>query len=283
MWCYQHCGLTVASDLAIPGLEAADASGEADVRLVLGDASGPVEWSFAASNGECRFTSPATGSYEVHAGRRILVHPRPHADPQAMCLCVLGSAWGAVLQQRGAFALHAGITADADGATAFCGPPAAGKSSTVAWLVRRGHAFVSDDLTRLEVPADGPPQVWPSAPRLKLSSESLRAGRWTTEGVTGPLVDGKHHVDWDGARVRGPLPLRTVYVLAWGQPAVTRLRGGEAVRRFAAAATYRPQLVDHMPALLRHWQQCLEIARRVPIWELSRPRDWSDLDQVLDR
>lgn len=284
-WRYAHCGLTIVSEWPIPELAAVAASSgvPADVHVVVRqDATREHgESTVCVTDGECRFSVPEAGEFVISSGRRIMILPYPSADPALVRLFLLGSAWGALLHQRGAMALHAGVTADGGGASAFCGPPAAGKSSTVTWLLQHGHVLVSDDLTRLELPPHGPPQVWPSVPRLKLSAESLSAARWPAPGVGGHAVDEKVHVMWDGARATGPVPLQAVYVLNWGEPGVRRLRGIEAVRRFMMAATYRPAFLTPAAAVARHWEQCAELVRRIPVWELTRRRDWHSMEPLL--
>ena len=277
---YQHCGLRIASECAIPELDPVDSGEDVDVRVVLGQAApgGGDAPTFSASHGECRIWLPEIGHYDVSAGKQIVVRPRSEAEPARVALLLLASPWAALLQQRGSFALHAGVTSDGDEAIAFCGPQGAGKSSTVAKLVDEGQSLVSDDLTRLEVGDDGPPLVWPSAPRLKLSPEAVVAGGRSSQGATErPMPDGKRHVRWAGARARGPVALRAIYVLAWGEPRETRLRGRKAVEALAASATYRPQLLESPAASARHWRQCVAIAQRIPVFEFSRPRDWTSM------
>jgi hypothetical protein len=44
------------------------------------------------------------------------------------------------------------------------------------------------------------------------------------------------------------------------------------------AGTYRPQLFQAPDSQQRHWLRCLELARRIPMWELSRERDWRNIE-----
>ncbi len=286
-WCYAHCGLTVVSDWPVPELAAVSATssgGASDVQVIVREGSTRERGgsTFSVADGECRFSVAEAGEFVVSSGRRIVVRPHPAADPELVRLFLLGSAWGALLHQRGDMALHAGVTADPSGASAFCGPPAAGKSSTVTWLLQHGHALVSDDLTRLELTPHGPPLVWPSTPRLKLSAESLSAAVLSVPREAGHAsVDEKVHLPWAGRRATGPVPLQAAYVLNWGEPGVRRLRGIEAVSRFMAAATYRPALLTPAAAMARHWRQCVEVVKRVPVWELNRRRDWASMEPLL--
>src|SRR4051812_29711770 len=177
VWRYEHCGLRVDSDVELPELRQAS-RGECDVRVTQQQAAPPPAPGFDVSDGRCRFTAPGAGSFEVRSGREIVVRPVESADAAMVRLFLLGSAWGAVLHQRGHIALHAGVVALDGRAFAFCGASGAGKSSVVAGLLRRGSALVSDDLPRLDLPADGPPLVWPSVSRLKLAPVALERNGW---------------------------------------------------------------------------------------------------------
>jgi hypothetical protein len=282
-----HDGLRVVSDLYLPELGPAvhaDTCTEPDVRVVLeAPLRNPVcEKTLEVSPGRCRFQAPDVGSYEVRDGREIMVRPFPRAPSQLVRLFTVGSAWAALLQQRGAMALHAGVVTASDGAVAFCGPPSAGKSSIVAWLTRRGHGLISDDLCRVEVSAEGRPQVWPSTPRLKLSEDALAHIGWSAQDLERARPVEKFYLPWTGPRPPGPVELHAIYLLKWGTPSVSRLTGINALRRFVAAATFRPQFLEPADELARHWAACEQIVRQVPVWELVRPRDWTVLDRVMN-
>jgi hypothetical protein len=79
-----------------------------------------------------------------------------------------------------------------------------------------------------------------------------------------------------------PLPLRAVYLLDWGPLVVERLAGMAALRRFVAAATYRGEYLEPMGRLAAHWAACTDVLRGCRAYRLSRPRDWSGLERVLD-
>ncbi|MEP7359734.1 MAG: hypothetical protein ABI847_20955, partial [Anaerolineales bacterium] len=123
---------------------------------------------------------------------------------------------------------------------------------------------------------------WPSLPRLKLWRATLAALGEAAGGLAQDLpAEDKFHWPAVHPPLREPAPLQAVYLLAWGPLGLERLRGSQALRQFVATASYRPEYVQAMGGLAAHWQACAQVARRVPIYRLSRPKDWASLEAAL--
>lgn len=285
-WLYGHCGLRVASEVLLPELtEAArhEHDPPIDIHVELGTTVERVaDGHWDVSPGRCWFHVPGTGTFLVTGGERIAIAPATGADPLLLRLFLLGPAWAALLHQRGALPLHGAVVECSEGAIAFCGGRSAGKSSTAAWCLRRGERLLSDDLARLESGPDGA-LIWPSGAHLKLSDAALEHNGWSPDGLEREPGLEKLLMPWYGPRSPGPVVLRSIYLLEWGPMAVTRLTGIDALRRFAAAALYRPQLLEAPAALARYWRDCAEVVRTVRMFELRRPREWSVLDVALEQ
>lgn len=286
-WLYAHSGLCVSSAIRFPELPLEpeiDGRRRIDVSVIVEHQRREAR-SLAVD--QYSFHVPGVGFYEVRGGRTISVSEVRKASPGAVRLFTLGSAWGALLHQRGAVPLHASVVKVGEQAIAFCGRTSAGKSSLAAGLARQGHRLIADDLCRLEVPFAGPPLVWGAIPRLKLSAAALEAGAWSAvrcERVPAEArVGEKFHVQEVPFAKGGPFPLGAIYLLEWGEPAIARLRGVTALKRLLRAATYRPGQLDTGPALARYWEQLAELVRRVPVWELRRRPAWTELDGVTQR
>lgn len=285
-WHYTYAGLRVVSDLPIPewaGFEQPPSSGNADVCIALDGASEqePGMTPFITADEYC-FYAPEAGSYRVREGREIVVTPAPGAGWREVRLFLLGAAWGALCHQRGVLVLHASAVRVENAAVAFCAHAGMGKSTLAAWLTVHSYALVSDDLCRVDIPAQGQPTMYLSAPRLKLWRDALGALGWSSEPLDRDHFRfDKFHLPWTEDRAAQPLPLRAIYVLAWDEWSISRLTGQTALRRFVAAATYRGVLLEPMGQLSAHWGRCLELVRRVPVWELQRPRDLSAMDQTV--
>lgn len=288
-WHYNYAGLHVDSSVEIPewsGFEGMVPSEEADVRIRL--ANGSQGWDEPAADApiiladEVCFCIPGVASYRVREGCEIRVARARSASWRKVRLYLLGSAWGALCYQRGLLVVHASAVRVGDCAVAFCARPGGGKSTLAAWLTTKGYDLISDDLTRIEVPPQGSVLIYPSARRLKLWQDTLDALVWSSPGLEKDHHRyNKFHLSVDGNGARYPLPLRAIYVLDWGDSGLRRLTGHAAVRQVVSTATYRGGLLEPMDRLGLYWRQCLDLVRRVPVWELRRPRDLSAMEQTL--
>ena len=289
---YRHAGLTIASQLALSEWAPfACAPAAPDLRFDLHSPAPLADDHFHVESEICQFTIPDVAHFRVSEGRIVAITPAPGAGERELRLFLLGSAWSIANYQRGNFPLHAGVVRvgpeDNAGCIAFCGASGAGKSSAVAWLLGERYQLWSDDLAICDL--DGPPRVWPSTRRLKLWRESLDAlGRGTDGLERDHFRQEKFH--WpietpDSLAHAPPLPLRAIYLLDWGDAdgecACLRLRGIKALDGFVEAATYRGTILNDMGAAASYWEQCAHIARHVPVFRLTRPRDWAQLPDAM--
>jgi hypothetical protein len=278
---YRHSGLRIRSELPLTGLVEVDETGaDPDVVISVTPGSAVAADTIVVEDARVRFTLAGVGAFEIRDGREICVAPADAAQPRTVAAMVLAPAWGVLLHQRGDLALHGAAVAADDGAIAFCGPSGAGKSSTAAWLVTHGCRVISDDVCRVALRSDNVPYVWRSTPRLKLTDEAIRHSGWRVDEEQREPSDGKHNVPVAGYEGREPLPLRAVYLLDWGEYEMQRLQGTAGLWQFRADAIYRPDLVP-AARLAPHWQTCVEVVRKVPLWELRRPRCWAELGSVM--
>ncbi len=289
-WHYHYAGVTVTSTLELPewsSFRIAPTVAEPDVVIrQTGATTACARYALVADDRALSFTLPKVGQYQILAGREIWLTPHGQADAPALRLFLLGSAWGALGYQRGWLPLHASVVQVGDGAVAFCAPSGHGKSSLAAWLTQQGHELVSDDLCRLDVAVDQLPALWPSMPRLKLWQEALHELGWQTPVLCrDQLRVDKFHLAAPEPQQKlaepcAPLPLRAIYLLAWGELAVEPITGLDAVTAVIDAATYRPEFIRAMGQSATYWQQIIALLHHVPVFRLRRPRNWAMMPDV---
>lgn len=286
LWFYQHSGLQITSEIHLPEWSAFEKllpDAAPDLRIFCSeerfweDADTPVA---IPSADEYRFGVPDTAAYRVNRAGEIKIRPVTGADYRKVRVFLLGAAWAAFCSLSSLFLLHASVVQVGKEAVAFCGPSGAGKSSLAAKLTTLGYPLVSDDLCRFDLHGGERPAVYTSATRLKLWREALSALEMDCGRAEQDIARlDKYHLPL--AREFVPeerLPVTSVYLLAWGEPVRTRLRGTSALRRLVSAGTYHADILESTAGLARHWAFCAELAGRVPLWELTRPRDWAYMD-----
>ena len=144
------------------------------------------------------------------------------ADDDFARQCVLGPGLGVLLHRRGHLVLH-GSAIDVGGrAVVLVGHKGAGKSTTAAALVARGHRLLTDDLVALGTGG----AVLPGPTQMKLWGASSSALGIETE----PFIDGLDKGVWHGATAaEHATPLALVCALDWGERlALTPLAGASA-------------------------------------------------------
>jgi hypothetical protein len=127
---------------------------------------------------------------------------------------LLGPVLGFVLRMRGVTCLHASAVACDGEAIAFVGPPVAGKSTTAAAMLERGHAVVSDDVVAL-TERDGRFYVAPAYPYLSLWPECVEALYGPDKSLSAFSKNyQKRRVPLRGGTFASePVPLRRIFLL----------------------------------------------------------------------
>jgi hypothetical protein len=237
----------------------------------------------AGADGAFLLSVPNVARFEISNGERIVVDPAPGAGERELRVFLLGSAFGALLHQRGMLPLHANSIAVEGHAIAFLGHSGAGKSTLAHWFQRRGFPVLADDVSAISL--DSGATAYPGVPRLRLWQDALDAAG--LGGETFPRSFAGHEKFDVPARrnARRPLPLGACYVLAQaddGAPAaITRLGRVEAVEALMAN-TYRGRFVPVMGRTERHLRLCLTLAGRVPVFRASRVWGVADFDEQAE-
>lgn len=265
-------GLTIASDLALPGLRPAPPHAPVDVTIRRG-ALGP----------EADLVIPEAGSFKVSDGREIIVDALAEVPDRNVRLFLLGSAMGLILHQRGLFPLHANAVALDGRAVAVAGASGAGKSTLAAWFSRQGLELVGDDVIALRPGPEGAVAL-PGPPRVRLWRQSLDTFGLDSDGLEPSYTDPEFD-KWDlpvalADVASDALPLSGVYILEDGPDIAIRPLGGVEATAALFDHTYRGAYVERVGGEAVHWRAVTSLAASVPVFRLERPRDLSLLDRL---
>lgn len=287
---YRVSGLSVASEIALPGLTRGPAERTPQVTIRLGEVPeslsqptvfGPT-WQIAGKQFLLRV--PDIARFLLNDGREIVVAPEPKTDVADLPIFTLGGAFGILLHQREQIVLHGSAVRVGGKAVLFCGPSGAGKSTMAAALAQRGFPLVSEDICVVTMNDSGKPLVHPDGRQLKLWAQSINkldlAGR-RGERVRASLE--KFYVDAHAA-FSEPLPLGAIYALREARPPLAP--GIERPNVVDAALVlrrnaYRPLVVRRMNQKANYFRAAAAIANAAGIFHLTRALDFARLPEVI--
>ena len=227
---------------------------------------------------------PRLARFRISAGRSVIVELEEGAVARDASAFVLGSAFGAVLHQRGMLVLHASAICRNGRAIAICGPSGAGKSTLAAALCQAGCSFVADDLCAVSLDTERGPVVLPDGRQLKLwrrSIEGLALDSRRGEQVFRP--QDKYFVAPDSVAAEPPL-LSAIYVLNEGPlEAVLERQSPAETMNILAEESYRPELRQLLGSASQMLAQGVALLRHTSVFRLSRPLGFERLPAVVDK
>ena len=284
---YRLFGLRIRSDLDLPELAACLDAGEPDVTITLSNRD--AERSPAgvhASDGDILFVAEDVAHYRISGGNRIQVEPALDAPDRNVRLFLLGSAFGALLHQRGLLPLHANAVEIDGRAVAFMGESGAGKSTLAAWFHDNGYPVLADDVCVISPDRHGFPVVRKGLGRLRLWKDAVeRSGRSTSDYDTS-FVDEAAYEKFDVPLTNAEIenrsaPAGALYVLDRSDAfEITELNGIDAVECLMAN-TYRGGMVGVAGASQLHWQNCVALARQVPVFRCARVWGYEHFEEQM--
>jgi HPr serine kinase-like protein len=287
---YRVSGLSVASEIALPGLIAGTAECVPQVMIRRGPvpdqlpdsrAVGPT-WQVAGNRFLLRI--PDIARFLLNDGREIVFAPETDATLADIPIFLLGTVFGILLHQREQIVLHASAVRVNGRAVLFCGASGAGKSTLAAALAQRGYPLVTDDFCTLTVDGAGPPLVHPDGRQLKLWAQAIdRLDLAASRGERVRKSLEKFYVE-PGEVFTEPLALGAVYALREARP--PHAPGIEKPNAVDAALVlrrnaYRPLLVRRLGQQANYFHAATTIANVAGIFNLTRPLDFANMPDVV--
>lgn len=301
---YRLYGMSVRADQPLPPLPPAPpAAPEVEVELVGRGlwpappgaphlALGPLSAWRPAGGVELRYRFAAGQlALQITAdGARVRAGWGDGIDPADVVPFLLGPGLGAALRLRGVSCLHGAAAIVPAGAVVIIGASGAGKSTTVAALLRAGWPLLADDIAALDEAA-GRFQVRPGYPALRVAAANTAPLAALASGIyplwSDPELDERRrYVDLAGtaAYAPAPAPLAAIYLLAPRVPGapratLTRLTPREALPELMANLYTQRMLLPHERA--DSFAFCARLAAAAPVSRVAAPDDLARLPQLV--
>ena len=282
---YSVFGLRIRSTMELPELFAAPADGPPDVWIDQEKLqAAPSDPGLVATDHGLLLTVAEVGRFLISDGRTIRVEPEAGVDPRNVRLFLLGSAFGALLHQRGLLPLHANAV-EVDGrAFAFMGHSGAGKSTLATWFHDQGHRVLADDVCVIRFGESREPLACPGLPRLRLWLDMIELTGRESAGLDRSYVGASAQLDkFDVpveplSMIHADVPIAGLYLLGKGEELlITSLSGVDAAEAIFEN-TYRGAFIAAASTHRNHWQSAIALARSTPGFRVERSMDLRHFD-----
>lgn len=293
MFSYTAYGLRIRASFPLPELVPANGE-EPDLTICRGKIDRPIPQTsadgsyFSMTGNEAYLFWDDVGGFLVRNGSEIIVDSRDQAEEQIIRLPLLGTVLSAAICQRGFIGFHSSAVAIDGRAIAFLGHRGSGKSTMASALYARGHDLLTDDLVVLkDIEEQSGPMVVPGIPQLKLFPEAAKASLGDDPEALPRLIAGfeKRARRITGGFASDPVPLKLICLLdtdssVFIEPVSAQQSMVELIRHSYAARIFNKWLTGAIAA--KHFQRCADLARKVPICCVKRPRALDRLPDVVD-
>jgi hypothetical protein len=288
---YRSYGLTIETPFACDGWERADGNAKVDVVALDGVVADRLP---SATVSDPRFDAapglflhrggPRAGRFLVQGGDRVVVQRHASADEAVLAKQFGACAVPAVMRHRGLLVMHATGAVLDETAVLIGGQSGAGKSTTLAALLKRGFRMLSDDVSVVRFGENHGLEVLPGPARMRLTERAAAGLGIDVANDAGSFLGPrrKRAVPTEQSMGTAAAPLRALFILRTGSServTMTTLAGTEKLHAVLACVC-GPLLEDDRRQLFPLLGGVLE---RVPGFELIRPGDSWSAEEVADR
>ncbi len=285
---YKAFGLTIQSEIELPELPIA--FGAPDVTITLGNVPKTLDnplftgVRFVTKLNEFLLRVDRIASYYVIEGKQITVEIMPEADIADVRLFLLGSAFAALIHQKGLLPFHGSSVNIDNSAIIFSGQSGAGKSTLAAAFYKKGYPLLSDDISVISFSEKGEPFVQPGYPQMKLWADSIKKlGDEPSAYNTIRKQIEKRSIPITSSYQNESLPLKNIFIIVSSNLGELKVEALKGVEKFNLLSnhTYRFNFIAGKQMQTSHFKNITAITNHVNVMRLVRPSGKFVFDEMI--
>ena len=227
------------------------------------------------------------GCFVMEQGKRITYQLKENCDFMKVNQILLGFVMSVVMIQRGMLALHGSGILLENKAVVISGVSGAGKSTLAAGILNRSGIFMADDTVAIKI-KEGKVYAQPGYPQQKICVDALKEkDRERGKLVLLPSLGEKEKY---GLRLHGGYCTeeKELYAMFILQPGdvdsvqVQEVTGSEKIK-YLIDNLYKRGIYLEVGMPPEVFQQCIQVANQVKIYNLVRPREGMTTEIQIER
>jgi hypothetical protein len=277
---YWGFGLNIRSEIEFPELQPAVFE-SADVKVILGTASdieeeqrtSPAGFLYAINNTQLFFDVPGVAKYLAENGDTITIEKDAAlTDMRTLRLYILATIFAGILMQRKRLPLHASAILHHDELVLVCGDSGAGKSTTLAGLIKKGHDVFSDDV----IVMNNNNKATASYPMIKLwedTQDKLSHDSFDDRSFVIKPGMNKYGIFFHDKFDTGLYPVKKILILKKGEVSSIKSKQVKATEAFKELnkQVYRPMLVHNNELRALTFSIISALANNSMVYQITRP------------
>ncbi|MDO4536455.1 MAG: hypothetical protein Q4B63_11715 [Clostridium perfringens] len=230
------------------------------------------------------FSIDNVANYHISKGNEIIVDSINNSPNQPVKTFLLGTSFGMLLQQRNTVAIHGGTVIVDNKSIVITGDQGAGKSTLVNGFRHRGFGFMADDVSVTGLDENNNIVIKSAYPQQKVCKDAMIKMGYNLENFK--LIDEgrqKYVVSVSKTFRREDLNLGAIFYITKDnvkEVKIEEVKGTEKLN-IVINNIYRIEILRLIGMNKEYFRKCLDIAKRIPIYKITRPANGFTIDDQM--
>jgi len=277
---YKVFGMIIESEITCTELE--QTTGEPEVFIHFDKI--PAGSKHSGSSKDHFFLSVKNiADYLILNGNEIIIEKSQDVNEDTVRLHLLGSAFGALIHQRGLLPIHGSAVTSGDFAFLLSGESGTGKSTLANAFIKNDYLLLTDDVCVVSLNNEKP-LAHPAYPQMKLWKKSIDFLNINLENLRKIHQEvEKYAISVPAHYFNKPVPLKYIFILEKNKNATIEILKLKGVEKFDALMKniYRLHFIRPMNINDHNFKMVSTVARQLDVYSVKRPDDLTLMDGIM--